>query len=108
MRARGGAPTVRPLAGGGPGGYPQIVLARFGSLEGLMKRLAMAAFLLLAVSTVQLEARPLPKSPSLTDRDAAKSGTHYVRGSKKVPQAARDADRKSHRDLHQTHHTRGK
>ena len=71
-----------------------------------MKRLAMAAFLLLAVSTVQLEAGPLPKPQSLTDRDAAKSGTHYVRGSKKVPQAARDADRKSHRDLHQAHYVR--
>jgi hypothetical protein len=84
------------------------VLARFGSLEGMMKRLAMAAFLLLAVSTVQLEARPLPKAQSVIDRDAAKSQTHYIRGSKKVPQAARDADRKSHRDQHQTHFTRGK
>jgi hypothetical protein len=69
----------------------------------------MAAFLLLAVSAVQLEAGSLPKARSLTDRDQSKHLTPYVRGSKgKLPPAVRDADRKSHRDLHQTHYTRGK
>jgi hypothetical protein len=75
----------------------------------MMKRLAMAAFLLLAVSTVQLEAGSLPKARSHTNRDQAKHLTAYVRGSNgKLPQAVRDGDRKSHRDLHLTHYTRGK
>jgi hypothetical protein len=85
-----------------------VVLARSGSLEGMMKRLAMAVFLLLAATSARTEAGSLPKAKSLNDREKATHQTHYLRGSKKVLQAARDADRKSHRDLHQTHFVRGK
>ena len=72
-----------------------------------MKRLAMAAFLLLAVTTV--EAGSLPKPKSVIDRDRANHMTPYVRGQQaKLPEPVRDAGRTSHGDLHQTHAVRTK
>jgi len=86
-----------------------VVLARSGSLEGMMKRLAMAVFLLLAATPARTEAGSLPKAKSPIDREKATYQTHYVRGTgARVPQPLRDASRKSHRDLHQTHFVRRK
>lgn len=74
-----------------------------------MKLLAMAAFLLLAVTPSGTEAGSLPKPTSLVDRDTAKHVTPYVRGSQaKLADPIRDSSRKSHRDLHQAHYVRGK
>jgi len=74
-----------------------------------MKLLAMAAFLLLAVTPARTEAASLPKAKSLVDRDTEKHVTPYVRGSQaKLPAPVRDSSRKSHRNLHLTHFVRGK
>ena len=73
-----------------------------------MKRLAMAAFLLLVASSAPTEAGSLPKPKSVVDREVAVHTTPYVRASRKLPAPIRDESRKSHRDLHQTHYTRGK
>jgi hypothetical protein len=74
-----------------------------------MKRLAMAAFLILAVTPARMEAKSLPKPKSLTDRETSNHQTHYVRGqSTKVPEPVRDESRTTHRDLHQTHAVRAK
>jgi hypothetical protein len=74
-----------------------------------MKRLAMAAFLLLAVTPARMEARSLPMPKRITDREAPNHQTHYVRGSqKKLPEPVRDEGRTTHRDLHQTHAVRAK
>jgi hypothetical protein len=73
-----------------------------------MKRLAMAAFLILAVGPARIEARSLPKPKSLTDRPASSHQTHYVRGSqKKLPEPVRDESRGANRDFHPTHLVRG-
>jgi hypothetical protein len=74
----------------------------------MMKRLAMAAFLLLAVTTARVEAGSLPKAKSVIDRDTASHTTPYIRGARKVPEPVRDESRTTHRDLHQTHAVRAK
>jgi hypothetical protein len=75
----------------------------------MMKRLAMAAFLLLAVTTARVEAgSSLPKAKSVIDRDTASHTTPYIRGTRKVPEPVRDESRTTHRDLHQTHAVRAK
>ena len=103
-----GAPQAR-LADGGTGGYPEVVLARSGSQEGMMKRLAMAAFLLLAASSAPTEAGPLPKAKSVIDRDVASHTTPYVRGSAEAPRGRpRRKPQAPPGDLHQTHFVRGK
>jgi hypothetical protein len=86
-----------------------VVLARSGSLEGMMKRLAIAAFLLLAVTTAGVEARSLPQAKSVLDRNVGSHVTPFVRGPKaKVPEPVRDAGRNTHGDLHLTHAVRAK
>jgi hypothetical protein len=86
-----------------------VVLARSGSLEGMMKRLAMAVFVLLAATSARTEAGSLPKAKSPNDQEKPTHQTHFVRGAgARLPQPLRDASRKSHRDLHQTHFVRGK
>ena len=73
-----------------------------------MKRLAMAAFLLLAASSAPTEAGSLPKPRSLTDRETQTSQTHYVRGTRKVPEPVRDGSRDSQGGIRLTHAVRGK
>ena len=73
-----------------------------------MKRLAMAAFLLVAASSAPTEARPLPKPKSVIDRVIPNTPTSYVRGARaKLPEPVRDGSRTTHRDLHLTHSVRG-
>jgi hypothetical protein len=72
-----------------------------------MKRLALAALLILAVTPAQMEARSLPKARSFTSRPAPNRQTHYVRGSQKpLPAPLRDTSRGAHHDLHVTHGVR--
>lgn len=86
-----------------------MVLARSGSLEGMMKRLAMAVFLLLAATSAWTEAGSLPKAKSLIDRERPTYETPFVRGSRaKLPQPLRDASRDSHRSFRLSHAVRGK
>lgn len=74
-----------------------------------MKRLAMAAFLLLAVTTARVDARSLPQAKSAINRNTGSHVTPFVRGTQaKVPEPVRDASRTTHRDLHLTHAVRGK
>ena len=73
-----------------------------------MKRLAMAAFLLLAATSARMEAGSLPKPKSFTDRVIPTHQTPYVRGARaKLPEPVRDASRTTHRNLHLTHFVRG-
>ena len=73
-----------------------------------MKRLAMAAFLLVAASSAPTEAGPLPKPKSVIDRVIPTHQTSYVRGARaKLPEPIRDASRTTHRNLHLTHFVRG-
>jgi len=74
-----------------------------------MKRLAMAAFLLLAVSTAGLEAGSLPKPKSVIDRETPTHPTPYVRGTRaKLPEPVRAASRGVHRGFRLSHAVRGK
>jgi hypothetical protein len=75
----------------------------------MMKRLAMAAFLLLAATSARTEAGSLPKPKSVIDRETQTHQTHYVRGSRaKLPEPVHDQSRGSHRGLRLTHAVRGK
>jgi hypothetical protein len=75
----------------------------------MMKRLAMAAFLLLAAISARTEAGSLPSPKSVIDRERPTYQTHYVRGNRaKLPEPVRDASRASQRDLRLTHAVRGK
>jgi hypothetical protein len=73
----------------------------------MMKRLAMAAFLLLAASSAPTEAGPLPKAKSVIDREVASHTTPYVRTPRKLPDPVRDSSRTTHQALHLTHFVRG-
>jgi hypothetical protein len=73
----------------------------------MMKRLAMAAFLLLAVSSAPTEAGPLPKAKSVIDRDVASHTTPYVRAPRKLPEPVRFGNSTTHKNLHLTHFVRG-
>ena len=90
-------------------GYPRVVLARSGSQEGMMKRLAMAAFLLLAATSARTEAGSLPKPKSVIDRDTAdhtRRTTSEAAG--EAPRAGPRRQPRSHRGLRLTHAVRGK
>ena len=73
-----------------------------------MKRLAMAAFLLLAASSAPTEARPLPKPKSVIDRDVPSHTTPYVRAAAEAPRSRPRRKPRTHRDPHLTHSVRGK
>ena len=73
-----------------------------------MKRLAMAAFLLLAATSARTEAGSLPKPKSVIDRETPGHQTPYVRGTRKLPNPARYGRSTTQGDLHQTHSVRGK
>jgi len=73
-----------------------------------MKRLAMAAFLLLAASSAPTEAGRLPKPKSVIDRDVASHTTPFVRAPRKLPEPLRDASRASQGGIRLTHAVRGK
>ena len=73
-----------------------------------MKRLAMAAFLLLAASSAPTEAGPLPKPKSVVDRDVPNHTTPYVRTPRKLPEPVRDGSRVNNLNSHLTHFVRGK
>jgi hypothetical protein len=76
----------------------------------MMKRLAMAAFLLLAASSAWADAGPLPKPKSLVDQDRPTTQSHSVRGNRaKLPQPARGfGGNDSYRGLRVSHGVRGK
>jgi hypothetical protein len=75
----------------------------------MMKRLAIAAFLLLAATPVRTEAGSLPKPKSLIDRTKATHQTHYVRDTRaKLPGPIRNEHRDTHRGFRQSHAVRGK
>jgi hypothetical protein len=75
----------------------------------MMKRLAMAAFLLLAAMPAGTEAGSLPKPKSLINREKAAHQTASVRGPRaKLPEPIRNAHRDSHRGFRQSHSVRGK
>jgi hypothetical protein len=74
-----------------------------------MKRLALAASLLLAVTAARVDAGGLPSPKSYTGGPASCHSTPYIRGPEgKVPDPVRDSSRKTHRDLHQAHAVRVK
>ena len=72
-----------------------------------MKRLAMAAFLLLAATSARTEAGSLPKPKSLIDREKPTYLTHGNRDMRALPEPLRDARRDSHRGLRSSHAVRG-
>jgi hypothetical protein len=74
----------------------------------MMKRLAMAAFLLLTVIPARTEAGSLPKPKSLIDREKPIYQTAYVRGTRKLPEPIRNEHRDAHRGFRQSHAVRGK
>jgi hypothetical protein len=74
----------------------------------MMKRLAMAAFLLLAASSARTEAGSLPKPKSVIDRDVASHTTPYVRGTRNLPEPVRDGSRASQGGIRLTHAVRTK
>jgi len=74
-----------------------------------MKRWAMAAFLLLALTTARTEAGSLPKPRLSIDEQRPSYQTHSVRGNRaKLPEPDRGNGRDAHRGLRVTHGVRGK
>ncbi len=75
-----------------------------------MKRLALAAFLLLVLTAARGEAGGLPSPKTFTGGSVSNHSTAFIKGpqGKKVPTPVRDSSRKTHLDLHQTHAVRAK
>jgi hypothetical protein len=75
----------------------------------MMKRLAMAAFLLFAVLGAGVEAGPLPEPISVIQRHQTSNVTPYVRSTgHKLPDPIRMVGNDRHRGTWQTHAVRGK
>jgi hypothetical protein len=84
------------------------MLARSGSLEGMMKRLAMAAFLLLVVTAARTEAGPLPQPKSRVGQEKTSNLSHSVRGNRaKLPQPAQRVGDAAYGGLRLSHGVRG-
>jgi hypothetical protein len=69
-----------------------------------MKRLAIAAFLLVVGLGARAHGGPLPKPASLVERHRSSNSTHYVRADQSLPGAASLVER--HRSSNLTHYVR--
>ena len=73
-----------------------------------MKRLAMAAFLLLAVTVARTEAGPLPQPKSRVGQERPSNLSHSVRGNRaKLPQPAQGIGDAAYGGLRLSHGVRG-
>lgn len=73
-----------------------------------MKRLAMAAFLLLVVTAARTEAAPLPQPKSHAGQERLSNMSHAVRGNRaKLPQPAQHIGAAAYGGLRLSHGVRG-
>jgi hypothetical protein len=75
----------------------------------MMKRLAMAAFLILVVTVARTKAGPLPQPKSHVGQERTANLTHFVRGNRtKLPQPAPHVAAAAYGGLRLSHAVRGK